>query len=684
MLDDTADVLHLPQRRNVRLDTLLRLRWLAIIGQTTAILVVYYAIEFPLPIWACLDVVALSAWLNVALRVRFSLTNQSRFALGASSDCKRVVRIRVATAPDSELGDEHVTLLADGAELPPGAGWTHELATIGAGDTTALELTVRIKDSAPEYLRFAAHVTLEIGAIDAPASPRPIQLRGFDVRVARPFQVSDADVLLVVNHRTTREEIEAWDQLGARLAFKTAIWDLSRERHLDLEKPLHGGVALADWFAKKALVILDNEIEGPEGPTHPHVFLADDQATRAAVAGIDIAFVGKGFTLRRLLVPSPPPSDAPPLPIAADTTALVKTMQEAPRGTTTVYRSYWLRWWAKPEPAWLEKQAHKVSAQLGETLPDQRHVVIHRFAPEVDGKSMWMNRWKVGTIESVRSLDLDAGAIVHASVGDQELHDPAYSASDHATTALLVMFDFDENLERLKRLIARDEITQAVLGPVADALLLDLANELAAVLLPGWKGETSGKELEAQLPRLEALSRAGLSATYGSVGGLALVRLAGSLLFLGRSQVSWWENVPPWRWMRRGPSARHKIARHLDRFLESAFGEHNLAQARSDAEVIAKQLDKLHHEERKSKLAAKKRYWALDQARQPIASKTITSDTELLVTPEERVMTGTDYDAIITDKTTDAVLRMALVAAAEQQHKELVVTEAHDTDARVA
>ena len=76
MLDDTADVLHLPQRRNVRLDTLLRLRWLAIIGQTTAVLVVYYAIEFPLPIWACLAVIALSAWLNVALRVRFSLTQR--------------------------------------------------------------------------------------------------------------------------------------------------------------------------------------------------------------------------------------------------------------------------------------------------------------------------------------------------------------------------------------------------------------------------------------------------------------------------------------------------------------------------------------------------------------------------------------------------------------------------------
>ncbi len=60
----------------MRLDTLVRLRWLAIIGQTVAILVVYYGLDFELPIWACLAVVALSAWLNVALRVRFTLTQR--------------------------------------------------------------------------------------------------------------------------------------------------------------------------------------------------------------------------------------------------------------------------------------------------------------------------------------------------------------------------------------------------------------------------------------------------------------------------------------------------------------------------------------------------------------------------------------------------------------------------------
>ena len=76
MLDSSLDRLHLPQRRNVRLDTLVRLRWLAIIGQTVAVLVVYYGLDFDLPIWPCLAVITLSAGLNVALRVRFSLTQR--------------------------------------------------------------------------------------------------------------------------------------------------------------------------------------------------------------------------------------------------------------------------------------------------------------------------------------------------------------------------------------------------------------------------------------------------------------------------------------------------------------------------------------------------------------------------------------------------------------------------------
>jgi two-component system, sensor histidine kinase RegB len=57
--------------RQIRLDTLVRLRWLAVLGQTAALLVVYDGLEIDVPIWACLAVIGIYASVNVALRLRF-------------------------------------------------------------------------------------------------------------------------------------------------------------------------------------------------------------------------------------------------------------------------------------------------------------------------------------------------------------------------------------------------------------------------------------------------------------------------------------------------------------------------------------------------------------------------------------------------------------------------------------
>jgi two-component system sensor histidine kinase RegB len=57
--------------RRLWLSTLIRLRWLAVIGQMLAVAVVGLWFEFPLPMALCFGLIALSAWLNVSLRVVF-------------------------------------------------------------------------------------------------------------------------------------------------------------------------------------------------------------------------------------------------------------------------------------------------------------------------------------------------------------------------------------------------------------------------------------------------------------------------------------------------------------------------------------------------------------------------------------------------------------------------------------
>jgi two-component system, sensor histidine kinase RegB len=59
-------------RRYVRLDTILRLRWLAALGQLAAIFIVVQGLEFDLPIFPCVTIIGLSALLNLVLQIAFN------------------------------------------------------------------------------------------------------------------------------------------------------------------------------------------------------------------------------------------------------------------------------------------------------------------------------------------------------------------------------------------------------------------------------------------------------------------------------------------------------------------------------------------------------------------------------------------------------------------------------------
>jgi two-component system sensor histidine kinase RegB len=57
--------------RRLKLDTLVRLRWLAVVGQTVTVVFVQFWLEFPMPIGICLAAIALSAWVNLFLKIRY-------------------------------------------------------------------------------------------------------------------------------------------------------------------------------------------------------------------------------------------------------------------------------------------------------------------------------------------------------------------------------------------------------------------------------------------------------------------------------------------------------------------------------------------------------------------------------------------------------------------------------------
>jgi two-component system, sensor histidine kinase RegB len=71
MTDMSASDFHHPQRP-IRLDTILRLRWLAVLGQLVAIFIVAQGLEFDFEVVPCLIIVSVSALINLALQITFN------------------------------------------------------------------------------------------------------------------------------------------------------------------------------------------------------------------------------------------------------------------------------------------------------------------------------------------------------------------------------------------------------------------------------------------------------------------------------------------------------------------------------------------------------------------------------------------------------------------------------------
>ncbi len=61
-----------PGESRLRLQTIIRLRWFAVLGQLIAVCAVYFILRFQLPIGYCLLFIAASAWLNVYLGFKYS------------------------------------------------------------------------------------------------------------------------------------------------------------------------------------------------------------------------------------------------------------------------------------------------------------------------------------------------------------------------------------------------------------------------------------------------------------------------------------------------------------------------------------------------------------------------------------------------------------------------------------
>jgi len=125
----------------LRLQTAVRLRWFGVLGQLVTVCFVYLVLDFAFPVGICLAFIALSAWLNVFLRIRYPARTRLSTALATSLLAYDILQLSALLYLTGGIENPFTFLLVapvtvSAATLPPRN--TIALGMLGAAATVLL------------------------------------------------------------------------------------------------------------------------------------------------------------------------------------------------------------------------------------------------------------------------------------------------------------------------------------------------------------------------------------------------------------------------------------------------------------------------------------------------------------------------------------------------------------------
>lgn len=581
-----------------------------------------------------------------AARMSFRIGNVSGQAYGRDSACARRLGFRLQRW-QSDLGDEHAGLWGpDDRLLSLEEGHDVEIDHLAAGETRDFEVTLGMKKDAPVYKSVQLLLTLGLGQIDEPERLRPVQYRSFQTRVAQRYRYHpDADLLLVVHHRTTREELLSWRALADELGFTFGVWDLSLERGLPLHQQIDGHT-LSEAFANKTIVILDDVIETPIGAAAAHHLIDAGEVFTAMQEGVSFAFVGEKLNLHEWLVSTAGEPEA-----RDDAMALVPQRSEVPSSAREAEVSTWRFFGRSPEASWLRKKARWLSRLLTSRFPRLRFCIVETYEPEVVDTFLWMKKYRVGRLRIIPTLPAAAGCLVNTDVDTETRQDPAYIGGLKNLRTLMLARSFDEKLARLDSLLAGRPDHQLV-PRIVEGLLADLANEQAALLQR--RGRIPSEVLRAGTPYLDRLAgyRWEARGAPDDPAGQAIIEMVAALRFGGRARWRWWEwTVYPFR---RAPALSRRTYAQTERVLARFFRYGSETPDETVRRAVTREVARHDRTLKDAYVRYGREYgtdesahlleaFATDHLRRAMREDGITTDTEVLDHDAERVFSEADF-----------------------------------------
>ena len=506
-------------------------------------------VRHPLEIAPLVGLTSLAA--GQVTRVLVTLRNVSKKSFGTNGEVARPVALRFGLGY-GELGSDDASLFDEGLvrlELRP--EHTRAMPYLEAEGDLTLELRFGVSETAAPYTSARLVIACDLAPPDGTPKLRPIHIQELVVRVGRPFASGDTDVLFLVNHHTTREELAAWEGHMTASGATSATWDVSLEDGVDiLEK-------VASGERRFGAVVLLNNATGSDDDARPASLVPKRLAHALARAGTRMLVVGKTKKLEPWLVPTGDEEGTvvPANAKARTTKAALEALEPGQGHVRLAVETIYLWPWSAETSLDLERKAAALSRWLERVYPARRYVVVPRYEPTGTRKSAFIRHVASGDLEIRRTIDPGALASRSFPLDEASMHAADTLNDSRVFFTLLCTLSFETKLRLLasSALPCPDHTDGLVL-----ALVVDLLAEQAPFRTHEWGA--GGLNMPGSLPRLETLgSRAG--DVTSELGKVRLAHVLAWLTLLARERVRFWEWLPPLVWLRRSQALRRRVRR---------------------------------------------------------------------------------------------------------------------------
>jgi two-component system sensor histidine kinase RegB len=281
-----------PSQSRLRLQTAVRLRWFGVIGQLVTVCFVYLILDYPLPFGICLAFIALSAWLNVFLRIIYPARTRLSSVFATCLLAYDILQLAALLYLTGGIENPFTFLLVapvtvSAATLPPRN--TIALGLVGAAATVLL-LIYHLPLPWQRYASFDLPMLYKLGLLASVLSGM-IFLALYVWRLAKEGRQM-ADALAATEMVLAREQqLHALDGLAAAAAHElgtplSTIAVVAKELARDVPKgsQLAEDVTLLQTQAMRCREILRKLTRAPTEPDPLHARLSITQLLDEAAA----------------------------------------------------------------------------------------------------------------------------------------------------------------------------------------------------------------------------------------------------------------------------------------------------------------------------------------------------------------------------------------------------------------